>query len=462
MPQTRLMNRSGAPVATAAIDAFTAGLAGRAVAPGDAGYDAARGVWNAMIDRSPGLVVRCDGVADVTRAVDFAREQDILVAVRGGGHNVGGRGTCDDGLVIDLGGMTAVTVDPASRRVRVEGGATLADIDRVTHAHGLAVPTGTVSKTGIGGLALGGGVGWLVRRYGPTCDNVRAFEVVTAAGETVTASAEANPDLFWALRGGGGNFGVVTAFEFTAHPVSTVIGGLIVHARADAGAVLRHYRDFMVDAPADLTAYAALVTTQDGLAATLVIPCWCGDPAEGERVIAPLRTARAPLLDTVARLPFPEMQQALDVAFPDGTRNYWKSTFITELSDAAIDVIVDHANRATSPLTATIVEFYGAPSGAVGSGDGAFGRRRAEFDIGFMAQWKDPAEDAGHIAWSRAAYAAMAPYASGAYLLNFLGDEGDETIRAAFGEGYARLREVKRKYDPTNFFRLNQNIPVAA
>jgi FAD/FMN-containing dehydrogenase len=462
MSSTMLVNRSGARIADDAIDAFADAVSGEVIRPNDPGYDGARRIWNALIDRHPGLILRARGAADVVEAVSFARQHDLVVAVRGGGHNVAGRALCDGGLVIDLSAMRGVLVDPGNRTVRVQGGATLGDVDRETHLYGLAVPAGVVSKTGIAGLALGGGVGWLVRKYGPTCDNVLAFELVTADGRLRNVSAGENPDLFWALRGGGGNFGIVTSFLFRAQPISTVLGGLIVHSREQAGAVLRHYRDFMASAPEELTAYAALMSTPDGQPATAVIPCYCGDPAEGERVMAPLRRFGSPLMDAVQAMPFPAMQKLLDDAFPDGTRNYWKSTFIKELSDAAIDVVVAHANCMQSPLSGVVVEFYGGAAGRVGPTETAFAQRRGEYDIGFMAQWTDPAEDAAHMAWARDAWEAMRPHSSGGYLLNFLSEENPDVIRAAFGDNYERLAQLKRQYDPTNFFSLNQNIKAAA
>ena len=404
------------------------------------------------------MIARCRGVADVVRAVQFARANDLLVAVRGGGHNVGGRAVCDHGIVIDLSAMRGVFVDPDRRTVRVQGGATLGDVDRETHLHGLAVPAGVVSRTGIAGLTLGGGVGWLARKYGLTCDNVLSFEVVTADGAVVTADAEHHPDLFWALRGGGGNFGVVTSFLYRAHPVATVLGGLIIHARDQAGAVIRHYRDFMASAPDELTAYAGLLCTPDGTPAVGVIACYCGDPAEGARVLQPLRAFGTPLADTIQPMPFPAMQTILDGAFPDGTFNYWKSTFLTGLTDEAIAIMVEHANRAGSPLSAVVIEMYGGAAGRVGPGDTAFAQRQAEYDIGIMAQWTDSADTDRQVAWARGLYDALKPYSSGSYLLNFLAEESPDTIRAAFGRNYPRLVEVKNKYDPTNFFSLNQNI----
>ena len=458
MAAPELRSRSGVAIASDSIDKFASGFAGDVMLPAHADYEAARRIWNASIDRYPGMIARCRGVADVVRAVQFARANDLLVAVRGGGHNVGGRAVCDHGIVIDLSAMRGVFVDPDQRTVRVQGGATLGDVDRETHLHGLAVPAGVVSRTGIAGLTLGGGVGWLARKYGLTCDNVLSFEVVTADGAVVTADAEHHPDLFWALRGGGGNFGVVTSFLYRAHPVATVLGGLIIHARDQAGAVIRHYRDFMASAPDELTAYAGLLCTPDGAPAVGVIACYCGDPAEGARVLQPLRAFGTPLADTIQPMPFPAMQTILDGAFPDGTFNYWKSTFLTGLTDEAIAIMVEHANRAGSPLSAVVIEMYGGAAGRVGPGDTAFAQRQAEYDIGIMAQWTDSADTDRHVAWARGLYDALKPYSSGGYLLNFLAEESPDTIRAAFGRNYPRLVEVKNKYDPTNFFSLNQNI----
>jgi FAD binding domain/Berberine and berberine like len=459
MTKPRLKQRDGAVVDDASVETFKHDLCGQAILPGDAGYDTARRIWNASIDKRPGLVARCSGVADVVHVVKFARANDLLVAVRSGGHNVGGRALCDDGIVIDLSGMKGVFVDPRRRTALVQAGATLGDVDRETHVHGLAVPAGVVSRTGIAGLTLGGGVGWLVRKYGLTCDNLLSCELVTAEGTVLTANDETNADLFWGLRGGGGNFGVVTSFLYRAHPVSTVLGGLIVHARDQAGAVLRHYRDFVASAPEDLTAYAGLVSTPDGTPAVAVIVCYCGDLAEGERVLKPLRGFGASLLDAVQPMPFPAMQKLLDDAFPDGTYNYWKSTFVKELTDGAIDLIVEHANRAQSPLSAVVLEFYGGAAGRVENAATAFAQRQAEYDVGIMAQWTDAAGSGRHIAWARDLSDALKPYSSGGYLLNFLSEEeSPDTIRAAFGSNHARLVELKNKYDPTNFFSLNQNI----
>ena len=458
MSNEKLKQRNGTPVDAALIDAFKEDFHGDVILPGDAAYDTARQIWNASIDKHPGLIARCSGTADIIRAVDFARANDLLVAVRGGGHNVAGRALCDDGIVIDLSPLKGVFVDPHLRTVLVQPGATLGDVDRETHLYGLAVPAGVVSQTGIAGLALGGGVGWLVRKYGLTCDNLLSCEVVTADGKLVTADAGTNADLFWALRGGGGNFGIVASFVFRAHPVSTVLGGLIIYPRADARAVLHHYRSFMVAAPEELTAYAGLITTPDGQPAVAVIACYCGDLAEGERVLKPLRSFGSPLVDAIQPMQFPVMQQMIDPSFPDRTHNYWKSTFLKKLNDEVIDLVIDHANRIDTPLGGIVIEFYGGAPGRIDQADTAFAQRQSEFNIGIMSQWIDPADSQKHISWTRDAWDALQPHSSGGYLLNFLSDDSPEAIRGAFGDNYGRLRDLKAKYDPTNFFSLNQNV----
>ena len=457
-----LMSRSGAPVDSAAIDAFATGLAGRTIRPSDSDYEQARRIWNASIDRHPGLIVRVRGTADVVETIRFARANDILVTVRGGGHNVAGRALCDDGLVVDLSDMRAVIVDPTARTVRVQGGATLGDLDRETHAHGLAVPAGIVSATGIAGLTLGGGVGWLVRRYGLSCDNVLSMNLVNADGAVLTASADENPDLFWALKGGGGNFGVVTDFTFRAHPVSTVLGGMLVWPRDRAGDVLRFYRDFMARAPEELTCYCALVTSPEGMPIVVALACWSGEIAKGEDALAPLRGFGPPVADMIEPMPFPAMQRILDGGFPDGAYNYWRSSFVHGLTDEVIDTIVDFGNRMESPLSATLIEYYGGAAGRVDPASSAFAQRAADYNIGMTAQWLDPTESAKHIAWTRAFYDAIEPHAHGSHLLNFNSEASDAVVQASFGEHYARLAEVKRRYDPSNFFSQDLNLRAAA
>src|SRR5580692_7178063 len=452
-----LKNTKGMVVGYDSIERFQAAFRGEVIQPGDSGYETARKIWNASIDKHPGMIARCSGVADVVTGVNFARENELLVAVRGGGHNVSGRALCDDGILIDLSGMKGVHVDAKNHSARVQGGATLRDVDRETHVFGLAVPAGIISKTGIAGLTLGGGVGWLVRKYGLTCDNVLSFDIVTADGKPRVASANENEDLFWALRGGGGNFGVVTSFEFRAHPVSTVLGGLVMYPRDRAVEVLRFYRDFTQSAPEELTAYAALLHTPDGIPVVAVIACYCGDMAEGEQVFKPLRSFSAPMADAIQPMPFPQMQTLLDAAFPDGNHNYWKSTFLREYSDDAIDVLVEHANWSPSPLTGVVLEYYGGVASRVGVSETAFAQRQAQYSVGILAQWVDPGESHRHVEWARSLADSMRPFSSGAYFLNYLGEEGEDTIKAAFGSNYDRLMAVKKKYDPKNFFCLNQN-----
>jgi FAD/FMN-containing dehydrogenase len=463
MSANPLVDSSGTPIDPQRLQPLQAAFRGRLITSGDADYDAARRIWNASIDRHPGVIARCTGLADVMAAVRFAREHGLLAAVRGGGHNVGGRALCDGGMVIDLSAMKGIHVDPTTRRVRVQPGVTLGELDRETHVFGLAVPTGVVSKTGVAGLTLGGGVGWLARKYGLTCDNAISFDLVTADGEVLRASAEEHPDLFWALRGGGGNFGVVVSFEYRLHPVSMVLGGLVLHPRERAAELLRFYRDFTATMPDELAVYAALLATPDGQPACALAACYCGDTATGERVLAPLRAFGPPMADLIQPMPFPVMQTLLDAACPDGSQNYWKSAFLRSLSDEAVDVIVEHANRATSPLTAVLVEQYGGAMSRVGVEETAFAQRHAQYDLGILTQWPDAADAARHVAWTRAFAEAMTPFKSGAYLLNFLGDEEEGAIRAAFGANYDRLAAVKARYDPTNFFSVNQNVvPKAA
>jgi hypothetical protein len=354
--------------------------------------------------------------------------------------------------------MRSVYVDPANRTVRVQGGATLGDLDRETHVFGLAVPTGIVPKTGVAGLTLGGGVGWLLRKYGMTIDNLMACQLVTAGSKVLTVNASENEDLFWALRGGGGNFGVVTSFEFQAHPVHTVLGGLLLYPRNVAVDVIRHFRDFMQSAPDELTAYAALIHGPDGTPLVGVIACYCGGIADGERVLKPLRSFGSPVVDGIQPLPFPAMQSLLGPSFPDGNQNYWKSTLQRDLSDDAITAIVGHANRMLSPLSAVVVECYGGAAGRVASDATAFPHRDLPWDILFIAQWTDPAETTSHRDWARSGEELLRPFSANAHLLSALDIESEAVIHTAFGPNLQRLTAIKEKYDPTNFFRVNYNI----
>jgi len=444
------------------IQSLRAGFLGELFEPKDAGYNEARRIWNASVNKRPGLIARCSGIADVIAAVNFGRENNLLTAIRGGGHNVGGRGLCDDGLVIDLSRMRSVLVDTATQRVRVQGGATLGDLDRETHVFGLAVPTGIVPKTGIGGLTLGGGVGWLVRKYGMTIDNLVSVQVVSADGRVLTAGLSENDDLFWALRGGGGNFGVVASFEFQARPVDTVLGGFLLYPREAAFDVIRHYRDYLQSAPDELTAYAALLHGPDGTPLVGIISCYCGSIADGERVLQPLRTFGTPVMDGIQSFPFPAMQSLLAGAFPDGNQNYWKSTLQRELSDDAIRLIVDHGKRMSSPLSFVVLENYGGAATRVSKDATAYPHRDLPWDVLFIAQWTKEEETATHRDWARSGEEMLRPFSANAHLLSALDVETDEVVNTAFGQNLQRLAAIKKKFDPDNFFRVNQNIKPAA
>jgi FAD/FMN-containing dehydrogenase len=440
------------------LQTFRSVFHGHVFDPADSGYDDARQIWNASVSKRPRVIARCSGLADVIAAVKFGRTNSLPTAIRGGGHNVGGRALCDDGLVIDLSRMRSVFVDNTTRRVRVQGGATLGDVDRETQVFGLAVPCGIVPKTGISGLTLGGGVGWLIRKYGMSIDNLLSAQMVTADGKVLTASASENDDLFWALRGGGGNFGVVASFEFQAHPVATILGGLLLYPRAMAVEVIRHFRDYMASAPDELTAYAALLHGPDGSPLVAVIVCYCGDVAGGEPILQPLRKFGSPIVDGIQVMPFVAMQSLFAPSFPDGNYNYWKSTLQRELPDDAISAIVEHANRLSSPLSFLVLEYYGGAAGRVSSKATAFPHRSLPWDILFAAQWTDPAQTELHRDWARTGEEILRPFSENAHLLSALDIEAEDVIKTAFGANLPRLAAIKSKYDPTNFFRVNHNI----
>jgi FAD/FMN-containing dehydrogenase len=460
--ESMIASRAGVPVDDAAVQAFASRLRGRLLRPGDEGYDSARKVWNGMIDKRPGLIARCAGAADVMAAVDLARTHDLLVAVRGGGHSASGQGVCDGGLVIDLSGMKGIRVSPAARTVRAEPGLTWGEFDRETQAFGLATTGGVVSTTGIAGLTLGGGLGWLVRAHGLTCDNLLSVDIVTADGQLRTASATEHPDLFWAVRGGGGNFGVVTSFEYRLHPVGPmVLAGLLIHPRDRAPEALRFYRDFTRTAPEQVGAYAALVTAPDGTPVTAFLVCYHGPLEEGERVLRPLRAFGPPVADMVQPMPYVAFQSMPNDLNPPGMQVYWKSSFLKDLTDGVIDTVVEHGPAMPSPLTAAIIEFYGGAVNRVGVHDTAYPHRQALYLLNMMSLWPDPAQNEPNIRWVRGLFDAVQPFSTGRTYVNFLGDEGDERVRAAYGENYQRLAAIKRQYDPTNLFRLNANIAPA-
>jgi FAD/FMN-containing dehydrogenase len=464
----RTMNGGVATLGEQVVGQMAAELRGEIMTPASPAYDETRAIWNAMIDRRPGLIIRCADSDDVARAVKFASENGLLVSVRGAGHNIAGNAVADDALMIDLSGMKSVEVDPANRRARVQPGATLGDVDAATQAHGLALPVGINSTTGIAGLTLGGGFGWLSRKYGLTIDSLVAADVVTSTGERVTASEDENPDLFWGLRGGGGNFGIVTSFEFRLYPVGPeVLSGLIVHPFADAGNVLREYREFVATAPEELSAFLVLRKAPPlpflpeevhGTEVLVIAALYAGDMSEGERAMKGLREIGKPIADAIAPHRFVDFQAAFDPLAAPGSRNYWKSHNFAELSDGAIDVILSYGEKLPTPQCEIVVAHLGAATGRVPSDATAYAQRGAEFLINLHTRWDDPGQDDECVAWARELFDSFAAFASGGVYVNFMPEDERERVAAAYGANYARLVELKNKYDPENFFRLNQNI----
>jgi FAD/FMN-containing dehydrogenase len=453
------------PLEVAGVAAFRARLRGTLLSPGADGYDKARMVWNGNIDRRPALIARCTGVADVIEAVNFARANHLLVAVRGGGHNAAGHGTCDGGIVIDLTQMKGIRVDPRSRTAQAQGGVTWAEIDRESQAFGLATPGGNVSNTGIAGLTLGGGVGSLSGQYGLSCDNLLSADVVTADGQFLRASAQENQDLFWALRGGGGNFGIVTSFEFQLHPAGPmVLGGMVMHPMTRAKDVLRFYREFCMSLPDKAFALAALLTSPDGVPMSAMLLCHNDSTDEGERVLEPARKFGPPVADLVQPLPYTARQAILDAGFAaHGVQRYWKSGFDDKLSDQLIDLLVEGAANFPSAMSAIACYPIHGAAIRVASEATAYALRQALWDVNAVAQWLDPAESERHIAWARQLWARVEPHTTGtAYPNHMAGDERPERVRASYGKNYERLVKPKNKYDPDNFFRLNPNIKPTA
>ena len=444
---------------SAVVQKFADGLRGRLVQSGDGGYDQARTVWNGMIDRRPALIARCAGPADIIASVHFARDHGLLVSVKGGGHNITGNAVCEGALMIDLSPMKGVRVDPAGRTARAEAGLTWGEYNRETQAFGLASTGGVVSTTGIAGLTLGGGLGWLMGKHGLSCDNLIAADLVTADGALVTASAERNPDLFWGLRGGGGNFGVVTSFEYQLHPVGPVLAGMVIHPMARAKEMLRFYRDFCRGCPDEMLAAAALMTSHEGEPVAVIIASYIGDLADGERAMAPLRKFGTPLADTIAPTSYVQLNTLFDAAVPyGGVQRYWKSSFLDELGDQLLDIMVARAAKMLSPMSMVLFFHMHGAAARVDRDATAFGLRRDQWDYDAISQWNDPAETAGHIQWTRDYWTAVEPFASGEVYVNHLDAEEATRIRAAYSGNYERLVALKNKYDPANLFRMNQNI----
>jgi FAD/FMN-containing dehydrogenase len=446
----------------AAIQSFQESIRGELLRPGDRGYDAARAVWNAMIDRHPALIARCAGAADVIAAVTFAGEHGLLVSVKGGGHGVAGMAVADDGLMIDLSPMNGVEVDVARRTARAGGGTTWSEFDRETQTHGLATTGGIVPTTGIAGLTLGGGLGYLMRRFGLACDNLLSADVVTAEGELLTASAEEHPDLFWGLRGGSGNFGVVTSLEYRLHSVGpTVLGGFVFHPFTGAREVVRFYREFTATSPDELMTYLAFATSPDGDPVAAFIVCYSGRVEDGEAVLAPLRGFGTPLADTIAPLPYTDVQAFGGPLYPPGRLNYWKSSFLNDLSDEVIEALVEQFAAVPSPQSAVAIEHLGGAVARVEQDATAFGDREAPYNLIITGEWVDPAESDQNIHWVRNCWEAVWPYAKETVYVNYVDAGEDARFRAAYGANYERLAALKAKYDPANFFRHNHNVRPA-
>jgi hypothetical protein len=472
MAVVEALKTDGAGLTEAAIRDLKTRLRGPLIVPGDADYATARQVYNGMIDRYPRLIARCHDVADVMSAVDFGRERALTVAVRGGGHNGGGLGICDDGLVIDLSLMNGTRVDPVARMVRVEGGSTWGDVDHATHAFGLATPSGVVSTTGVGGLTLGGGLGHLTRACGLSIDNLLEVDIVLADGTFVTANAEQHPDLFWAVRGGGGNFGVITSFVFKLHPISTVVGGPMLWPMDRAKEVMQWYREFITQAPDEINGFFAFLKVPPGPpfpeelhTRTMcgIVWCYTGPADKAEVIYGPIRRiAGGPLLDWVGPLPQPALQSMFDPIYPPGLQWYWRADFVNELTDEAIDLHIQYGSQLPSLHSAMHLIPINGAAGRVGKQDTAFSYRDATWGEVMVGVDPDPA-NAGLIKdWTIAYWEALHPYSAGGAYVNMMMDEGTDRIRAAYRDNYDRLVTVKNRYDPRNLFHFNQNIKPTA
>lgn len=451
--------------------AFQSGFSGATLREADDGYDAARAVWNGMVDRRPALIVRCRDAGDVMQAVDFAREHDLMVAVRSGGHNIAGNAVCEGGMVIDLSGMDSVRIDPALRKAWVGPGATLGALDRATEAFGLVVPTGINSTTGIAGLTLGGGFGWTTRKFGLTVDNLASAQVVTANGQLVRASDEpgGDADLFWAIRGGGGNFGIVTSFEFDLHPLDPqVVSGLVVHPFDDAADLLRQYRAAVDGAPDELTCWVVMRRAPPlpfipaewhGREVLIFAMCYAGDLAAGETATRAIRGIGTPIADVVGPHRFVDWQAAFDPLLTSGARNYWKSHDLETLSDDAIDVIARAVRSLPGSECEVFIAHVGGKMSRVAPDATAFPERRSHFVMNVHTRWRDSKDDSDCVRWARDLFAATEPFATGSAYVNFMPEDEPDRVRKVYGANYGRLASIKGRYDPTNLFRLNQNIP---
>jgi FAD/FMN-containing dehydrogenase len=446
---------------TAQLEALANEVSGTVLGPGDDGYDEARRVHNGMIDRRPALIVRCRSAADAAAAVRFARAAGSEISIRGGGHNVGGLAVADGAVMIDLAEMKSASVDPEARVIAAQGGMTWGELNDAAAEHGLAVTGGAVSTTGIGGYTLGGGLGWLMGKHGLAADNLIAVELVSADGEILDVSADSHPDLFWALRGGGGNFGVATTFTYRLHPLPMVTGGLIIHPVDAAPELLRFYRDAVADLPDDLTVFAALVHAPDGSGMKLTgfAVCHAGDPEQAQRDLEPFFTWGSPVMTEVGQMPYPVMNTLLDDGFPSGSMNYWMSSFTAGLSDGLIDTMVDRFATVPSIMSSILLEHFHGAVTRVGVTDTAVPHRAEGWNLLIPSVWTDPAATEENIRWTKESHAAFSEHLVERRWLNYLtDDQGESAVRAAYGPNWDRLVEVKRRYDPENVFHLNQNI----
>ena len=447
---------------TDAIAELAKTFGGKLLQQGDAGYDEARKVHNGLIDKRPAVIARCRGSADIAEAVKLGRSLGLEIAVRGGGHNVAGKATVDGGLMIDLAAMTGIHVDAAKRTLRAQGGCTWGDVNRESQIHGLAVTGGLISTTGVAGLTLGGGIGWLMSKHGLALDNLLSVEVVTAEGKVVNASAEENADLFWALRGGGGNFGVAASLQFKLHPVGPIVtGGLVVHPIAKARDMLRFFRDTARKLSDDMGLVGTLTHAPDGSGTPVaaLAAAHCGNLAEGEAAVKPIKAFGPPIMDVLGPIPYSALNGMLDGGYPKGALNYWKSSFLSELSDAAIDTMIGCFESCPTPMGALVLEHFHGAVCRIDPAATAFPHRSEGYNFLILGQWMDHAGNARCIAWVRETFEAMAPFRSAHRYINYLGDdEAQDEVASAYGANYRRLREVKSKYDPDNVFHLNQNI----
>jgi hypothetical protein len=447
-----------APDVSVSSRALRAHFGGDLLLSGEGNYEALRAVFNAMIDKRPAMIARCANAHDVALAVKFSRDHNLRVAVRGGGHSIAGKSVCDDGLLIDLSTMKGLSIDVGRQVATAEPGLRLGELDQGTQAFGLATPLGIVSSTGIAGLTLGGGIGWLNGKFGLACDNLISADVVIADGKLLTANSAENADLLWGLRGGGGNFGIVTRFEYRLHVVNEVLGGMLVFDIRDAKNVLLRFHDLARGCPDELSMVAALLTQPVGILVLAIVVCYAGSLRIGEQVIQSLRQL-GPVDDQIRPMSYLEMQSLLDGAFPLGRRHYWKSSFIRHISEDAIDTLLCYCCAKPSPLTTVALQHIHGAAARIGPSETAFPHRADQYDLGILAQWSDPADSNRNFEWTRAFWDAMRPFSEPSVYVNNLGEEGHDRVREAYGLNYGRLLELKNKYDPTNLFSLNQNIP---